>query len=125
MTLSELKQLMGIAAEDTTQDAILSLYLESALDDAKTYADKLDWTTGSLPGAIKLGIVRWAELAQVRKERSGIQSESIGGMSQTFLNGSGDEYFSEVYDFWKPYHTVNNGLVFRTAKHPKPRVGYI
>ena len=34
MTLAELKALLGIPAEDTSQDAMLQLYLEAALEQA-------------------------------------------------------------------------------------------
>lgn len=123
MTLAELKQLMGIALEDTSQDAILSLYLDTAMDAAKAYVDKVDWSASplNLPATVKLGIVRYVELSQQRKENAGIQSESIGGMTQTFRNGNTDDnYFAEVFDIWSPYHTVKNGLVFRSARKAYP-----
>lgn len=116
MQLSELKQLLGIAESDVSQDAILSLYLESAIEAAKGYADKVDFTK-VFPGPIKLGILRYVELSQMRKNHAGIQSESMAGMSQTFRDGNDtDNYFAEAYDFWKPYHTKDSGLVFRTSK---------
>jgi hypothetical protein len=116
MELTELKQLLGIAESDTSQDAILSLYLEAAIEAAKGYADKADFSK-VLPGPIKLGILRYVELSQLRKATAGIQSESMSGMSQTFRDGNTDSnYYAEAYDFWKPYHTNDNRLVFRTSK---------
>jgi hypothetical protein len=114
MNLAELKGLMGIALEGTSQDVILSLYLESALEAAKTYANNFNWTQTVLPGPLKLGILRYVELSQARKSTAGIASQSIAGMSQTFKDDGGDSYFREAYEIWNPYH--KNGLVFSPAK---------
>ena len=119
MTLEQLKELMGIALSDASQDAILSLYLETAIEAAKQYANAYDWDSEEpLPAGIKLGILRWIELSQMKKENAGVQSESIGGMSQTFTSTGDAGYFSEVYDMWAPYHF--RGLTFRPTKRSKP-----
>lgn len=115
MNLSELKVLMGIAEEDTSRDAILSLYLESALKAAEAYANAHDWSSGVLPGAIKLGIVRWVELSQDRKSKAGIASQSMAGMSVTYKDNSTDyDYFREAYSLWHPFRS--KGVVFRPAR---------
>lgn len=117
MTLEELKILMGIAADDTSKDATLKLYLEMALDAAKSYANAYDWTsTGALPAGLQLGIVRFVELSQSRKTSTGVISESIGGMSRTYANVANNDadYFSEVYSMWNPFK--RRGVVFRSAK---------
>lgn len=121
MTLEQLKGYMGIALSDTSQDVILSLYLETALEVAKEYTNKFDWDSGKpLPAGIKLGIIRWVELSQLKKDNAGVQSESIGGMSQTFTSAGDDSYFSEVFDMWGIYHHEDRGLVFRAVKRSKP-----
>lgn len=117
MTLEELKLLMGIPVEDDSKDAILELYLAAALKAAQEYANKYDWTsTDPLPGDIRLGILRFVELSQNRKSKSGVVSESIGGMSRTFSSSSSptENYFLEAFDFWKPYH--RRGLVFQPVR---------
>jgi hypothetical protein len=117
MNLTELKALLGIAVEDISQDAILSLYLESALEAAKSYTTAYDWLlTTPLPGGIRLGIVRWVELSQARKAKSGISSQSIAGMSITYSNSNtvDSDYFREAYSLWFPYRS--KGVVFHTAK---------
>lgn len=121
MTLEQLKGYMGIALSDTSQDVILSLYLETAIEVAKEYTNKFDWDSGEpLPAGIKLGIIRWVELSRLKKDNAGVQSESIGGMSQTFTSAGDSGYFYEVFDMWAKYHYENRGLVFRTAKRSKP-----
>jgi hypothetical protein len=118
MNLSELKDLMGIASGDTSNDAILSLYLESAIAAAKKYTNGFAWSD-TLPGPIKLGILRYVELSQMRKTNAGVASQSMAGMSQTFKDGDagGTNYFAEAFDMWEPYRS--KGLVFRTAKRRK------
>lgn len=116
MTLEELKSLLGIAAGDTSQDAILSLYLEAGIEAVKEYANLLEWDTiTELPAPVRLGIARWVEANRTRAERNGVQSESIGGMTQTFTNGGSDGVtFAESYSLWSPYR--KKGVVFREAR---------
>ncbi|MCM3598705.1 phage head-tail connector protein [Metabacillus idriensis] len=117
MTLQELKQLMGIAPDENSQDAILFLYLESAIQAAMYWADGYDWNNKALPlpAAIKLGILRYVELTKQRKGRSGVVSESIAGMSKTYASGSDDDYYQEAIDFWLPFRKKQD-VVFRPAK---------
>lgn len=115
MLLADLKALMGIDAEDTSQDVVLQTYLDAALEEAKRYANAYDWTSADpLPSGIKLGIARWVELTQTRKSKAGIASQSMAGMSITYRDGTNDDYYNESYSFWGPYH--KKGLVFRSAK---------
>lgn len=119
MTLEQLKALMGIALSDTSQDVILSLYLGAAIKAAKKHADMYDWDSQEpLPEDIQLGILRWIELSQLRKNNAGVQSESIAGMSQTFTSTVDANYFAEAYELWEPYHF--RGLTFRPTKRSKP-----
>jgi hypothetical protein len=115
MTLAELKALMGIAESDTSQDASLQLLLETALEVAKNYANAFDWSLEPLvlPSSIKLGIVRWVELTRLIKDRGGVVSESIGGMSQSFANGSNADYYDEVWSYWGGFR--KKGVTFRPA----------
>lgn len=117
MTLEQLKALMDIPADDTSQDVKLQLYLDLALDAARDYANAHDWeSTEPLPAGLQLGIVRFIELSQSRKSTTGVISESIGGMSRTYAVAStnDNDYFAEVWSFWKPFK--KRGVVFRTAK---------
>lgn len=121
MTLDQLKALMDIPAEDTSKDAKLQIYLELALDAARDYASAYDWSTNDpLPAGLQLGVVRFIELSQSRKNSDGVISESIGGMSRTYANTSNNDkdYFSEVWSLWKPFK--KRGVVFRTAKRVGP-----
>ena len=123
MKLEELKELMGIAAENTKQDAVLKLYLASALKAAKTYANAYDWeSTDELPDEIKLGILRYVELSQKRKASTGIVSKSMAGMSVTYASGNDKEYFGEVFSIWLPYR--KKGVVFRSAKRKDNAIEY-
>lgn len=120
LLLTEYKAIMGIAEDDNSLDAILLLYMSAAIEKAKYYAcDWHKWTYEDLPASIKLGIFRYLQLSQERGERSGIASESIGGMSQSFITGeqgNTDAYFNEAYDFFKQYCRGANGLNFVPAK---------
>jgi hypothetical protein len=115
MTLAELKALIGIAESDISQDASLQLLLETALELAMNYANAFDWFVDPLvlPSSIKLGIVRWVELTRLLKDRGGVVSESIGGMSQSFANGSNADYYKEVWSYWSGFH--KKGVTFRPA----------
>jgi Phage gp6-like head-tail connector protein len=122
MELAELKKLLGIAEGDTSQDAILSLYLEAGLDAAKAYTNLLDWETiTELPAPVRLGIAKWVEANPLRSARNGVQSESMAGMTQTFTNGGSDNVtFAESYSLWGAYR--KKGVVFRAAT--KKSLGY-
>lgn len=118
MNLEQLKSLMGIALSDTSQDVILSLYLGAALEAAKDYANAYDWNSNKpLPDGIQLGILRWVELSQLKKENAGIQSESMAGMTQTFVSTGDTSYFSEVFDMWEKYRF--KGLNARPVRSTK------
>lgn len=115
MELQELKELLGIDFGDVSQDMSLELHLEAATERAKSYADAYDWTsTDPLPGPIKLGIARWVELTKQKGERAGVQSESLAGLTQTFVSTTDDSYYAEVYSLWDGYR--KKGVVFRSAR---------
>lgn len=113
MTLAELKALLGISEEDTSQDMKLSLMLESGILAAQEYCDKLDFLTlvdaetGQLvlPAAVKLGISEWVKANQTVSRRQGVTSESIGGLSQSFSGDSASVY-SAAHQNWAPYHSA-------------------
>lgn len=113
MTLAELKALLGIPVEDTSQDTKLSLLLESGILAAQEYCDKLDFltlvdaVTGQLvlPAAVKLGIYEWVKANQTVSRRQGVTSESIGGLSQSF-SGDAATVYSVAHQHWAPYHSA-------------------
>lgn len=125
MTLAELKALLGIPDEDTSQDAMLQLYLEAALEQAVTYCNRFDWSQDPLvlPASITLGIVRFVRIKQDLDGRSvGVQSESIGGMSQSFnTDASQQDLFADVWDLWSGYHKRKS--VFRAARYAHTQGG--
>lgn len=115
MNLEDLKRLLGLSMEDTSKDAILQLNLDAALDQARIYANKYDFDGNDpLPSTIKLGIVRWVELALKRGKESGIASKSMAGMSVTYRDTGDREYFHEAFQIWSPFR--KKGLVYRSAK---------
>lgn len=95
----------GIALDDTSQDAVLSLYIEVAVEVAKKKAcDIKDWTFENLPKAVILGILLYVDLFSKRNEVHGIKSESIDGMSQTYMDSNGDDsYFNPAYELFAMY----------------------
>lgn len=106
---------------DTSQDAILKLYISAALQIAKKKS--CDWGNWDkyedIPPAIILGIIQLIGLMQSRDANFGIKSESIGGMSQTFIDLdkiSDDDYFKGPYGLFGLFCSQNNKLQFRVAK---------
>lgn len=119
--LAAYKELNGIAIDDTSQDAVLSLYLELAIEVAKEKAcDIKDWNYEKLPKAVVMGMLMYVDLFSKRNENYGIKSESIDGMSQTYIDNAGDDsYFNPVYDLFALHCTTASGYcsaVFRNAK---------
>lgn len=112
MTLAELKALLGIPVEDTSQDMKLSMLLESGILAAQSYCDKLDFLTLVdaetgllvLPAAVKLGISEWVKANQTVSARQGVTSESIGGLSQSF-SSDGVVIYATAQKHWAPYHS--------------------
>lgn len=118
MTLAELKELLGLDPLDTSQDAILQLYLDSALEQAFLYCNLFDWETEPLvlPSSITLGIVRYVQIMRDVNSRSvGVQSESIGGMSKSYANISNQALYADVWALWKDYH--RQASIFRAARY--------
>lgn len=121
--LDYFKKINGIDPTDTSQDDILLLYLGTALEVAKIKAcnwDKWD-NINDLPAPILLGIMEMIKLMQTRSGivDSGVKSESIGGMSQTFFDVglmTSDDYFKSAYDLFGMYCRAKNALNFRRAK---------
>lgn len=118
MTLAELKELLGLDPLDTSQDAILQLYLDSAMEQAFLYCNLFDWETEPLvlPSSIILGIVRYVQIMRDVNSRSvGVQSESIGGMSKSYANISNQALYADVWAYWKDYH--RQASIFRAARY--------
>ncbi len=118
MTLLELKELLGLDPSDTSQDAILQLYLDSALEQAFLYCNLFDWETEPLvlPSSITLGIVRYVQIMRDVYSRSvGVSAESIGGMSKSYNNVSNKALYTDVWDLWKDYH--RQASIFRAARY--------
>lgn len=121
--LEYFKKINGIDPADKSQDEILLLYLGTALEVAKIKAcnwDKWD-NLNDLPAPILLGIMEMIKLMQTRDGivDSGVKSESIGGMSQTFFDVglmTSDDYFKSAYDLFSMYCRAKNALNFRRAK---------
>lgn len=121
--LEYFKKINGIDPADKSQDEILLLYLGTALEVAKIKAcnwDKWD-NLNDLPAPILLGIMEMIKLMQTRDGivDSGVKSESIGGMSQTFFDVglmTSDDYFKSAYDLFGMYCRAKNALNFRRAK---------
>lgn len=120
--LAAYKELNGIAIDDTSQDAVLSLYLEVALEIAKEKScDIKDWTFEKIPKSVLMGILIYVDLFMKRNEVHGIKSESIDGMSQTYMDSNKDDsYFSPAYDLFDMYCTkVNNGYCSATFRNAR------
>ncbi|WP_239984875.1 phage head-tail connector protein [Sporolactobacillus pectinivorans] len=110
MTLDELKTRLGIALDDTSQNA----KLQSDLDDAVVEA--CDWchrdfydTNGnpSMPASIKKGIALMIKMDMNSDPAdASVISETIGGMSQTFSSDPTLRY-GRVYTLWRPYRKVH------------------
>lgn len=111
--LEELKILLDIPLEDTSQDAKLQLQLKVALDITvewfKNYACKplAQDKNGEyiIPSTIMAGIAKFVEASNIQ---AGVKSESIGGMSVTYggaskgLNATGtplDEFYAYLEMF--------------------------
>lgn len=127
MTLAELKVYLGIDPLDTSEDAILQLYLESAMEKAVEYANLFDWTTDPLvlPASIEEGIVRFVQIKRDLNGRSvGVQSHSIGGMSKSYAtNLSQQALYADVWELWGEYHRPPSP--FRAARYAHTQGGGI
>lgn len=119
MTLMQLKELLGLDPLDTSQDAMLQLYLDSALEQAFLYCNRFDWEMDPLvlPSAITLGIVRYVQIMMDVSSRSaGVVSESIGGMSKSYASGvSNRVLYADVWALWASYHVASS--IFRPARY--------
>jgi len=127
MTLAELKTYLGIDPLDTSQDMLLQLYLESALEQAVLYCNLFDWATLPLvlPATIEEGIVRYVQIKLDVTGRSvGVTAESIGGMSKSYsANVSPQVLYADVWDLWKDYHRARS--IFAPARYAHTQGGGI
>lgn len=101
MKLDELKVRLKIPAEDTKQDAYLTVALEDAIEDVQKYCN--DSFTNpetdelKLPGGVKQAITK---LVKAYQENSNVQSQSLGDMRKSFFEGG---TMNEVIRLLKPY----------------------
>lgn len=105
MTLNELKVLLEIPISDTSRDDYLTAKLESAIAYAQSWCrNKFLDEAGNLnlPLDVKEGIA-----LKIKVDMSapiGVQSESIAGMSQTFV--SSNEKYAVVHELWKSFRKM-------------------
>ncbi|MCM3248640.1 phage head-tail connector protein [Bacillus amyloliquefaciens] len=105
MDLSELKIRLGIPEGDTSQDAKLQIDLEDAISFVKEECNNSfvgPDGVESLPGPVKKGIALMIEID--RDSPKGVQSESIGGMSKTYM--ADDVRYKPAFDFFRPYKKI-------------------
>lgn len=96
--LNELKVRLGISEADTSQDAILTVRLEDAIDYVKEYCN--NQFTDGIPGGVKKAI---ALLVKASGENSNVASQTLGDMSKSFFQGASQK---EANDYLKPYRKV-------------------
>lgn len=100
MNLEELKTRLKI--KDNSQDSYLTTALEDTIEYASAWCNNpfLD-DTGELklPPSVKKGIALMIDIDQ--NASNGVLSESIGGMSQTFLVG--EAKYEPVFKSWRPF----------------------
>lgn len=86
MKLDELKVRLKIPAEDTKQDAYLTVALDDAIEDVQKHCNDsfIDSDTDELklPGGVKQAITK---LVKAYQENSNVQSQSLGDMRKSFL----------------------------------------
>ncbi|WP_281998674.1 head-tail connector protein [Priestia flexa] len=101
MKLDELKVRLKIPAEDTKQDAYLTVALEDAIEDVQKHCNDsfIDSETDELklPGGVKQAITK---LVKAYQENSNVQSQSLGDMRKSFFEGG---TMNEVTRLLKPY----------------------
>lgn len=81
--LSAVKTLLGIAASDTTKDAVLGLLIGQAEIEAKTYCHLSDLPRDLKPVVCQMAIVKYGRMGT-----EGLNSESYSGVSFNYS----DEY---------------------------------
>lgn len=119
MTLEELKKLLGIDTADTSKDEQLDLLLPAAIDFAVTWTNN-PFTKDAdgeivLPAGMKLAVSQMIG-AVINTRSDGVESETIGPMSQTFVDPS---------DMWS-----SSGIAGRTGPwfavmKPYRRFGFV
>lgn len=103
MDLKELKIRLGINENDNSQDTVLQVKLDDAIDYAKNYCNNLFINSKGemeLPGAVKKGV---ALMVKSMGENSNVASQSLGDMSKSFFqNGTTDE----AHKYFKPFRKL-------------------
>lgn len=80
--LRQLKLLLGIDPDDESQDELLQLYIEQAMDEVLSYCHRDDVVRGMAFVILDLAVIRYN-----RAGTEGETSRSEGGVSQTFVEG--------------------------------------
>lgn len=118
-------QLTDISSADEMR---IRLLLEVAVEVAKERAcDIKDWSYGTLPKSVILGIITYANLAMSKEDNFGIASESIGGMSQSFdtgvINGNPDGYYNDAYALFDKYCKSKSSKTLKYAPLKRANCG--
>lgn len=98
MDLSELKVRLGTNVSDSSQDEILAVRLEDAIEYVKDYCN--NQFVGGLPGGVKKAITL---IVKAAGENSNVASQSLGDMSKSFFQGQTQK---EAHDYLRPYRKV-------------------
>lgn len=116
--LPEFKRRLDIPTDETTQEEKLK---EDIVD---AYEFCAEWCNDSfrdelgvliLPGPIKRGMALMIQIDESSVGREGIASESVGGMSQTFIVSSDERVkYANVFGLWRK----NKKLKFVTVTNP-------
>ncbi|WP_214810916.1 phage head-tail connector protein [Exiguobacterium sp. s127] len=107
LLLPDIKQRLGIREDDTTRDAALEVDIVDGYEYAvewcnNTFRDELGVLR--LPGPIKKGVVKMIQIDTAAIGREGVQSQSMAGMSQTFVTGaSASSTYADVFGLWRKY----------------------
>jgi hypothetical protein len=109
--LSEVKSYLQIDQTDTSQDIALQLLLDSTEEEIRTFCHKHDKpetvgddgvipaVTYSFKPSTKLAQLKWIakEHMNMRQGSNGIQSENVGGMSTTYIQGIPEDIIEKLY----------------------------
>jgi hypothetical protein len=108
--LPEFKMRLGIEPSDTSKDEKLKMDIRDAYEHCVAWC-RFDFRKEEgvleLTGSVKKGMALMIQIDEAMKGREGIASESIGGMSQSFTDGSNDNTrYGGVYALWRAYRRI-------------------
>lgn len=96
MKLEELKVRIGVT--DNSQDTVLAVRLDDAIDYAKSYCNN-PFVDG-IPPSVKKGI---ALMVKSMGENGNVSSQSLGDMSKSFFEGG---TMKEAHTYFRPFRKV-------------------